>query len=80
MSQFTHEGTIKGADARTPEGYQFCAALRETKKYWVTTHGYKFRKADGFTPGDRGLYRLDVASVKPRTHQVWMSQTTEVDQ
>jgi hypothetical protein len=65
IGRFTHEGTIKGADARTPKGYQLRSALRETKLYWVTTEGIQFRKVDGFTPGDWGLYRLDLDSVTP---------------
>ena len=68
MSRFTHEGTIRGADSRTPTGYQFRAALRQTKRYWVTTHGFQFRKEDGFAPGNWGMYRLDLDSVTPCTH------------
>ena len=79
MSRFTHEGTIRGADARTPKGYQFRSALRQTKRYWVTTHGFKFRKEDGFTPGDWGLYRLDMDSVKPCTHNTAISAPKGAD-
>ena len=68
VSRFTHEGTIKGVDNRTPDGYQFREALRETKRYWVTTHGIKYRKAGGRGIGDWPLYRLDLDSVTLCTH------------
>lgn len=69
MSQkYTHEGTIRGVDNRTPQAYQFRAALRETKLYWVTTHGMKYRKKSGRGMGDWPLFRLDLDSVTPRAH------------
>ena len=76
MSRFTHEGTIKGCDARTPDGYQFRSALRETKRFWVTTHGMKFRKQGGRGIGDWPLYRLEVDTVKPCAHNMVLTNTT----
>ena len=64
--RFTHAGTVRGSDSRTPEGYHYHVALRETKRFWVTSGGTKFRKSGGHGIGDWPMYRLDINSIKER--------------
>ena len=51
--KFTHEGILYGCDSRTPDNYRRKVKLRETKCYYVTEHGDKYRKRLSF-----GFHRL----------------------
>jgi hypothetical protein len=64
----THKGQLKGADSRTKKGHGQEILLRETQLYWVTIHGKKYRKSDGFPAGnqDYHLFLLDINEVKRR--------------
>ncbi len=63
--KMTHIGDLIG-DARAPGRHQ--VLLRETKHFWVTKNGSKYRKG-GF--GSRAgnitwpLYHLDLNSIRP---------------
>lgn len=62
--KFTHIGYLRGCDARTSVGYRKLVQLRETKLYWVTEHGIKYRKDGGWEAGaDWPMYKLDLESV-----------------
>jgi len=63
--KFTHQGYISGSDARTRPDFKKLIKLRETKNFWVSEHGSKFRKLGfaGMGIGDWPLYRLDVKSI-----------------
>ncbi len=62
----THTGMIIGSDAKDALYPTHAAKFRETKTLWVSEHGQKWRKSDGYQPGV--LYprqHLDLASIKP---------------
>ena len=60
----THAGVIVGSDARVSSGFTKAIQLRETKLYWVSDYGHKFKKTTGYGTGDWPLYRLKLSSVK----------------
>ncbi len=61
MKVMTHEGIV-GCLYIPGEGF---VKLRETMYYWITEHGVKFRKDNGFPAGDRsGLVELSIDSIK----------------
>ena len=62
--KLTHCGNLRGdarAGNKTPLVY-----LRETKNFWVTRDGIKFRKADGWPAGGGHwpMWTLDLSTVK----------------
>lgn len=63
--KMTHVGIIVGVDARVPRSYQEKILLRETKNFWVSQHGLKYRKSDGYRPGSWPMYKLLLDSIKP---------------
>lgn len=63
----THEGFYRGCDSRTPSDSRWRCKLRETKLFWISGAGKKFRKDDGHTPGTWPMYCLVLDSVKPLT-------------
>ena len=62
--KITHEGLYRGCDARTPSNKSWYVQLRETKLYWVSKSGKKFKKTTGRCPGEWPLHRLDLDTVK----------------
>ena len=67
--KFTHEGILYGCDNRTPDNYRRKVKLRETKCYYVTEYGDKYRKRLSFgfhhLAGSHPLYLLgDVQEVE----------------
>lgn len=48
---FTHTGILIGCDARIPNDYRRCIFLRETKNFWVSRNGCRYRKSDLRPPG-----------------------------
>jgi hypothetical protein len=65
-NQYTHIGIIRGQDSRTPSGYKVKCSLRETRNFWITTNGTKYRKADGQGTGDWPMTMLDLDTIKPK--------------
>lgn len=63
--KFTHIGILEGRDARSPQGSRIKVELRETKLYWVTSHGIKYHKHNGRGTGTWPLRDLDLDSIKP---------------
>lgn len=59
----THKGYVVGVDARTPDGYKVLRKLRETKNFWITERGEKYRKHNGYSIGKWPVYKLDLNSV-----------------
>jgi len=62
--KFTHIGILEGCDARTPKDYKREIKLRETKNFWVSEAGNKYRK-NGWGVGDWPLYCLKIDSIRP---------------
>ena len=59
----THVATIIGYGALYPT---HMVKLRETKTLWVTEHGTKWRKRDGYQPNVQyPRQHLDLTSIKP---------------
>lgn len=64
MKKLTHIGVCRGVDSRTPDiAFKIC--LRETKLYWVSKNGTKFKKKNGNAVGDWPMYGLYLNSIKP---------------
>jgi hypothetical protein len=63
--KLTHEGILEGCDARSKPGYKFKVKLRETKLYWVTAGGTKYRKDSGWGVDQWPMYHLLVATIVP---------------
>jgi hypothetical protein len=61
--KFTHEGILEGCDNRTKLGTKFKVKLRETKNFWVTESGAKYRKESGWGVGQWPMYHLLVATI-----------------
>jgi hypothetical protein len=60
----THTGILTG-DARN-DGKSISVSLRETRLYWVSKSGAKYRKVDGWQAGvDYPMWTLTLESVKP---------------
>lgn len=64
--KMTHIAKFHGADNRTPPGYSIDVKLRETAKFWVDSHGQKYRKDTGTAVGNDAwpMYRMDVDTIK----------------
>jgi hypothetical protein len=61
----THVGLMRYCDSRSPHGYTQRVLLRETKLYWITSGGTKFRKEDGVLAGKTcPMYDLDLSTIK----------------
>ena len=65
MPRFTHTATIRGNDARTPAGAKAKIKVRETKCYWISEHGIKYRKPTGHGVGDWPMFDLDIKTLSP---------------
>ena len=65
MPKLTHMGIIRGNDARTPDGARHRIKIRETKCYWISEHGIKYRKPHGHGVGDWPMFDLDVDTIVP---------------
>jgi hypothetical protein len=63
-NKFTHTGIIRGYDARTSDKYRRTMLLRETKNFWVTQFGTKYRKLTGQGTGEWPMFCLDLESIK----------------
>lgn len=62
----THTGTIVGSGAKDALYPTYVAKFRETKTMWISEHGLKWRKRDGYQPGVQyPRQHLDLASIKP---------------
>jgi hypothetical protein len=59
----THRGEITEYGTMGAPWRSYTAVLRETKRYWISSQGVKFRKADGACVGERLAYSLDLKSV-----------------
>jgi hypothetical protein len=60
--KLTHTGRVIGDGSSLYPSYN--TDLRETKNFWVTKHGTKFRKSDGYPVGVQYPHtHLDLASV-----------------
>ena len=68
MSKYlTHKGIIKGSNACVAKDYRREVLLRETKLWWVTFSGVKYRKENGLPPmSDMNYhnYKLILSSVE----------------
>lgn len=62
----THIGLLTGNDRRTPKDTKFWVELRQTKNYWITEHGTKYRKRDGWGVGEYPLYSLELKTIKDK--------------
>jgi len=63
--KLTHYGILRGNDARTSQGFREHVPLRETKKFWISGTGNKYRKHGGRAMGEWPMYRLDIDSIHP---------------
>lgn len=63
---YTHLGRIEGNDARS-DNYSRLVELRQSKLYWITKNGEKFRKDTGRAPGKWPMFRLNLETIKKRT-------------
>lgn len=61
-SQNNYTGIVTG-DARNGNAKKRIK-LRQTKMFWVSESGAKFRKSDGSGTGDWPLWSLDINSIK----------------
>lgn len=65
MPKLTHTGIIRGNDARTPNGAKKRIKIRETKCYWISEHGSKYREPSGRGVGDWPMFDLDINTIQP---------------
>ena len=61
MKTYTHKGKLI-ADARSRDMMVY---LRETKNFWITPAGMKFRKQSGSGMGEWPTYHLQMESITP---------------
>jgi len=64
-TQYTHTGVIRGCDCRVRDTYRKTIQLRETKLYYISVAGTKYKKKDGTTIGEWPMYCLMLETVKP---------------
>ena len=63
MKKMTHIGMIIGMAYN--RGITREVKLRETKKYYITEYGVRYRKDDGGVPGERfPIIKLDISTIK----------------
>ena len=62
---FTHRGTIRGCDRRVHDLFRKVIRLRETKLYWISAYGSKYKKSNGYPPCDWPMYKLMLDTVAP---------------
>jgi len=64
--KMTHKGYEVAANSTFPKGFKRDVELRETKAFWITKQGTKYRKATGDFVGDvwAGI-RLDLTTITP---------------
>jgi hypothetical protein len=65
MKPITHMAIEKGCDSRTPEKYSRTVFIRETKNFWVTEKGSKYRKESGRGMGDWPMFKIVIESIQP---------------
>lgn len=64
MSKMTHTGMEVGCAYN--KGIQRRLKLRETKNYYISEFGTKYRKGDGIKTGERfSTFSLDISTIKP---------------
>jgi hypothetical protein len=61
----THIALEKGCDARTPDNYRGEILIRESKNFWITSTGHKYRKPNGRGLGTWPMFELIPQSIKP---------------
>ena len=62
MNKMTHTGTVIGSGDLYPT---YTTKLRETKTFWITEKGTKWRKRDGYQPNVQyPRQHLDLTSIK----------------
>ena len=62
MSKMTHTGIEVGCAYN--KGIKRKLKLRETKKYYISEYGTKYRKDDGSIVGERfATFRLDISTI-----------------
>ena len=60
MKKMTHEAIYKN-----PIGGKSKMLLRETKNYWVSEHGTKYKKYNGYAAGDKWpMSGIIISSIK----------------
>jgi hypothetical protein len=65
--KYTHKGVIVGANSCAKPDYQTKVYLRGTKTLWITVNGGRYRKSDGYPPGERWpTYVLDLDSIESK--------------
>ena len=63
MSKLTHTGIEVGRAYN--KGIKREIKLRETKNYYISEYGTKYRKGDGGRVGERFvIFKLDISSIK----------------
>ena len=63
MQKMTHIGMEVGMEYN--QGIKRKIKLRETKKFYISTHGTKYRKNDGSVAGDKfATFKLDISTIK----------------
>lgn len=63
MKKMTHIGVIVGMAYN--RGITREAKLRETKNYYISEYGIKYRKVDGGIPGAGfPIFKLDISTIK----------------
>ena len=63
MSKLTHTGIEVGRAYN--KGMKREIKLRETKNYYISEYGIKYRKGDGSRVGERFvIFKLDISSIK----------------
>ena len=79
MKKTTHVALIRGCDARTPDNYRAEVFLRETKNFWITSKGIKYKKPDGSGLGDWPMSCIILQSIKPLpTHTATLVKNEKV--
>ena len=70
-NKMTHTAIMIGCDARTPKNYKKKISVRETKNFYITKNGIKFKKGWIMsTVGELPLYRLQDGSIKQISEEV----------
>jgi len=76
----THIAYEKGCDNRTPDNYRRIVLVRETKNFWITAKGTKYKKSHGVTLGNWPMYEIVLKSIKPLpTYTATLLKNEKVD-
>jgi hypothetical protein len=66
MKPMTHMAIEKGCDSRVPQNYHRTVFIRETKNFWITEKGTKYKKTYGTIVGsDWPMYEIVLESIQP---------------